>query len=177
MLLSPLQKAWGGRETLGLTEISAWYPCLGQGSLVGGVQPADPDGTRVESQLHFLPAVQPRWLPSALKPQCLSLYFTNKASFCCLAQHRCLGMNAMAGHWKENTCEHQSPSRPLERLPPLLISPPKGRDHHRITGDRASLKGRSGGVGKETLPNQMLWTGGNLEMNGPQRAVFSRRRP
>lgn len=60
---------------------------------------------------------------------------------------------------------------------PMLIPPPKSRHHQRITGDRASLKGRSDGVGKETLPNQMLWTGGNLEMKGPQRAVFSRRRP
>lgn len=57
MLLSPLQKP-GRKGDIGTTEISAWYPCLGQGSLVGGVQPADPDGTRVESQLHFLPAVQ-----------------------------------------------------------------------------------------------------------------------
>lgn len=82
-------------------------------------------------------------------------------------------MKAMAGHWKENTCEHQSPSRSS----PLLTPPPKGRHYQHITGDRASLKGRNGGVGKETLPNQTLWTGGSLEIKGPQRAVFSRRRP
>lgn len=80
----------------------------------------------------------------------------------------------MAGHWKENTCEHQSPYRPLERLP-RADSPSKKQaspTHHREV-----MEGRSDGVGKETLPNQMLWTGGNLEMKGPQRAVFSRRRP
>lgn len=52
---------------------------------------------------------------------------------------------------------------PLEKVP-LLIYPQRGRCHEHITGDSASFKGRSGGIGKETLPSQTLRTGGNLEM-------------
>ena len=52
---------------------------------------------------------------------------------------------------------------PLEKFP-LLIYPQRGRCDEHITGDSASFKGRSGGIGKETLPNQTLRTAGNLEM-------------
>lgn len=58
---------------------------------------------------------------------------------------------------------------------PLLISPPKGRDHHRITG--IVSKEEVVALERRLFLIRCCGLEWNLEMNGPQRAVFSRRRP
>lgn len=68
MLLSSSQKSLGMKGdvaltlSLRLTDDFCLISCLGQGSTVGGIQPAEKNCRRVESRLHLFPDVWPCWL-------------------------------------------------------------------------------------------------------------------
>ena len=117
--------------------------------------------------------MQPWWLPSAPEAS-VSLYNLQ------IKHPPGAWPSIGVPEWKlwlgigRRTLVSTNPHLGLWKGTPLLTPPPKGRHYQRITGDRASLKGRSGGIRKETLPNKTLWTGGSLEMKGPQNNLFQK---